>query len=47
MFRSTGEEVAQALCAISEKDRNTPRSILSDRGSDLWFGIKEFQKRVY
>lgn len=46
MTRSTGDEVAKALCAISEKTGIKPRSILSDRGSDLWLGIKEFQKRV-
>lgn len=46
MSRSTGDEVAKALSAISEKTGIKPRSILSDRGSDLWFGIKEFQKRA-
>src|SRR5262249_28911887 len=46
MVRSTGEEVAKALCSVSEKTGIKPRSLLSDRGSDLWFGIKEYQKEV-
>ena len=46
MSRSTGDEVANALFAISEKTGIKPWAILSDRGSDLWFGIKEFQKRA-
>lgn len=45
MARSTGDEVARALYAIFEKTGIKPRSILSDRGSDLWLGIKQFQKR--
>ena len=46
MPRSTGEDVAKALCGISEKTGVIPRSILSDRGSDLWLGIKKFQERI-
>jgi len=46
MVRSTGEEVAKALCNISAKTGVKPRSLLSDRGSDLWFGIKEFQRKA-
>ena len=46
MSRSTGDEVANALLAISEKTGIKPWAILSDRGSDLLFGIKEFQKRA-
>lgn len=46
MARSTGDEVAKALYSISEKTGIKPRSILSDRGSDLWLGIKEYQKKV-
>lgn len=46
MYRSTGEGVAKALWTISEKTGVVPNSLLSDRGSDLWFGIREFQKRI-
>lgn len=46
MHRSTGEEVSKALYGISQKTGVVPSSILSDRGSDLWLGIKEFQKLV-
>jgi hypothetical protein len=46
MVRSTGEEVKKALCSVSEKTGIKPRSLLSDRGSDLWLGIKEYQKEA-
>jgi len=46
MHRSTGEEVLKALYKISEQTNVVPRYLLSDRGSDLWLGIKEFQKKV-
>jgi hypothetical protein len=46
MTRSTGEEVANALFTISEKTGIKPRSILSDKGSDLSLGIKQFQKMI-
>lgn len=46
MHRSTGEEVSKALYAISQKTGVVPSSIISDRGSDLWLGVKEFQKKV-
>lgn len=46
MHRSTGEEVSKALYRISQKTGVVPSSLLSDRGSDLWLGIKEFQKLV-
>lgn len=46
MCRSTGEEVAKALHGISERTGIVPTSILSDRGSDLWLGIREFQKQA-
>lgn len=44
MHRSTGEEVSKALYAISQKTGIVPRFVLSDRGSDLLLGLKEFQK---
>lgn len=44
MHRSTGEEVSKALYNISKKTGVIPRSILSDRGSDLCLGIREYQK---
>ena len=44
MHSSTGEEVSKALYQISQKTAVVPSSILSDRGSDLLLGIKEFQK---
>lgn len=46
MHRSTGEAVSKALCEVSQKTGIVPGSILSDRGSDLWLGIREFQKLV-
>jgi hypothetical protein len=46
MHRSTGAEVSKALYAVSQKTGIVPNSILSDRGSDLWLGIKEFQKQA-
>ena len=46
MHRSTGAEVSKALHKISLKTGVVPSSILSDRGSDLWLGIREFQKSV-
>jgi hypothetical protein len=44
MYRSTGAEVAKALCNLSQKTGIIPSSLLSDRGSDLCLGIREFQK---
>lgn len=44
MQRSTGEEVSKALYATVQKTGIVPMNILSDRGSDLLLGIKEFQK---
>lgn len=44
MHRSTGEEVSKVLYSVSQKTGIIPRCILSDRGSDLLLGIKEFQK---
>lgn len=44
MHRSTGEEVSKALYSVVQKSDIIPRYILSDRGSDLLLGIKEFQK---
>jgi hypothetical protein len=46
MSRSTGDEVAEALYGVSEKTGVKPRYLLSDRGSDLWLGIKKFQKKA-
>lgn len=46
MHRSTGEEVAKALYAVSQKTGVVPTTLLSDRGSDLCLGIREFQKRI-
>jgi len=46
MHRSTGEEVSKALYAISQKTGIVPGFVLSDRGSDLLLGLKEFQKMV-
>jgi hypothetical protein len=46
MRRSTGEEVSKALQRVSKRTGVVPTSIISDRGSDLWLGIKEFQKFV-
>ena len=46
MQRSTGEEVSKALYGVSQRTGIVPGSILSDRGSDLLLGIKEFQKLV-
>lgn len=44
MLRSTGEAVSKALYEVSQKTGIVPGSILSDRGSDLWLGVREFQK---
>jgi hypothetical protein len=44
MHRSTGEEVSKALYATSQRTGIVPRFVLSDRGSDLLLGLKEFQK---
>ena len=41
MNRSTGNEVSKALFAVSQKTGVVPSSLLSDRGSDLWLGIKK------
>ena len=46
MLSSTGERVAKVLHEISQKTGVIPRFLLSDRGSDLWLGVKEFQKGV-
>lgn len=46
MRRSTGEEVSKALYSISQKTGVVPSSLLSDRGSDLWLGVREFKKMV-
>jgi hypothetical protein len=46
MHRSTGEDVSRALFEVSQKTGVVPKSLLSDRGSDLWLGIREFQKLV-
>lgn len=46
MDRSTGEKVAKGMQEISERSGVIPRTILSDRGSDLWSGIKLFQEMV-
>lgn len=46
MHRSTGEEVSKALYGVSQRTGVVPSSLLSDRGSDLWLGIREFQKLV-
>lgn len=45
MTRSTGENVSKALSFISQNSGIIPRFLLSDRGSDLWFGVKEFQRK--
>lgn len=44
MHRSTGEEVSKALYGVAQRFGIVPKYILSDRGSDLLLGIKEFQK---
>jgi hypothetical protein len=44
MARSNGEEVTKALCEVSHKTGVVPRYFLSDRGSDLSVGVKNFQK---
>lgn len=46
MQRSTGEEVAKALYKVSQSTGVVPRTLLSDRGSDLLLGIREFQRKV-
>lgn len=46
MHRSTGEEVSKALYGVTQRSGIVPRYILSDRGSDLLLGVKEFQKMV-
>jgi hypothetical protein len=44
MHRSTGEEVSKALYSVAQRSGIIPRYLLSDRGSDLLLGVKEFQK---
>jgi hypothetical protein len=46
MQRSTGEEVSKALYGVTQRSGIVPRYMLSDRGSDLLLGIKEFQKEI-
>lgn len=42
MVRSTGQNVLDALNAIANSTGIRPRSIVSDHGSDLWSGVKQF-----
>jgi hypothetical protein len=44
MTHTRGEDVKKALIEITHSTGITPRTILSDHGSDLWFGVKEFCK---
>jgi hypothetical protein len=46
MLRSTGVEVSKALYKISQETGVVPDSLLSDRGSDLWLGIRGFKEMV-
>lgn len=46
MLRSTGVEVSKALYKISQQTGVVPNSLLSDRGSDLWLGIRGFKEMV-
>ena len=44
MNSSSGEKVKQALSKISYETGITPQAIVSDHGSDLLFGVKEYCK---
>jgi hypothetical protein len=44
MSNTTGMAVKEALLRVSTLTGVTPRAILSDHGSDLWLGVKEFCK---
>lgn len=44
MSRSTGNEVNDALLQISAQTGIIPQNIISDHGSDLWLGIKNYCK---
>lgn len=44
MSHSTGKEVNEALLQISSQTGIIPRNIVSDHGSDLWLGIKNYCK---
>lgn len=44
MAHTTGKDVKNALMMVSESTGVIPCTILSDHGSDLWLGIKEFCK---
>lgn len=44
MAHTTGNDVHRALLQISSATGIIPRSIISDHGSDLWLGIKNYCK---
>lgn len=44
MSNTTGLAVKEALLQVSKLTGIIPRAILSDHGSDLWLGVKEFCK---
>lgn len=44
MSHTTGKDVKDALIQISNRTGIVPRTIVSDHGADLWFGVKEFCK---
>jgi hypothetical protein len=44
MTHTTGNDVNKALHSISSRTGIIPRSIVSDHGSDLWLGIKNYCK---
>lgn len=44
MCNSNGEKVKEALIKISQESGIIPEAIVSDHGSDLWLGVKEYCK---
>lgn len=44
MARTNGNDIKKALLQISNSTGIIPRSIVSDHGSDLWLGIKNYCK---
>lgn len=46
MSNTTGAAIKEALIQVSTITGVTPRAILSDHGSDLWLGVKEFCKHT-
>lgn len=44
MYGSDGDKVKNALLQVTQQTGITPQAIVSDHGSDLWLGVKEYCK---